>query len=111
MGDPPNTYVRRRFQHVVAMPARDGHEGDSGRVVADLLDVGADFLDNLVIAFFAVGRLCGVHLVDADDELLHTQGVGQEGMFTGLPVFGNAGLKFAYASCHDQDGTVSLYEY
>lgn len=90
------------------MPARDGDEGDGGRVVADLLDVGAHFLDNLIVALLAVRRLCGVHLVDADDQLLDAQRVGQQGVFAGLPVFGDACFEFPYPSSYNQNGTVSL---
>lgn len=90
------------------MPARDGHEGNCGRVVADLLDVGADLLDDFIVAFLAVGGLCGIHLVDAHDELLHPQGVSQQGVLAGLPVLGDAGFKFTHTGSDDQDSTVSL---
>lgn len=90
------------------MPARDGHKGNCGWVVADLLDVGADLLDDLVIALLAVRGLCGIHLVDAHDELLHPQGVSQQGVLTSLPVLGDAGFKFTNAGSNDQDGAVSL---
>ena len=36
------------LQHVVTVPARDGHEGDGLGVVADLLDEGGGFLDDFV---------------------------------------------------------------
>jgi len=90
------------------MPARDGHEGNCGWVVADLLDVGADLLDDLIVAFLAVGGLCGIHLVDAHDELLHPQGVSQQGMLASLPVLGDTGFKFTDPSRDDQDSAVSL---
>ena len=38
----------RLLQHVVTMPARDGHERDCLRVVADLLDEGGRLLDDFV---------------------------------------------------------------
>ncbi|KAG8131604.1 hypothetical protein E2320_009524 [Naja naja] len=88
--------------------ARDGNEGDGGRVVADLLDVGADFLDDLIVPLLAVGWLRGVHLVDANDELLDAQRIGQQGVFAGLPVFGDARLEFPYPSSYNQDSTVGL---
>ena len=46
--------VGRALDHVVALEARDGHEGDLLRVVADLLDVGGDLLDDLVVALLVV---------------------------------------------------------
>lgn len=103
-----HTYIGRRLQHVVSMPARDGHEGNCGWVIADLLDVGADLLDDLIVAFLAVRGLCGIHLVDAHDELLHPQGVSQQGVLTSLPVLGDAGFKFTDTGSNDQDSAVSL---
>ena len=41
------------LQHVVSVPARDGHEGDSLGVVTNLLDEGGGFLDNFVETIFA----------------------------------------------------------
>lgn len=103
-----HTYIGGWLQHVVPVPARDGHEGNRGWVVANLLDVGADLLDDLIIALLAVCRLRGIHLVDAHDELLHPQGVSQQGMLTGLPVLGDASFKLTDASSNNQHGTVSL---
>uniref|UniRef100_G1LAS7 Uncharacterized protein n=1 Tax=Ailuropoda melanoleuca TaxID=9646 RepID=G1LAS7_AILME len=101
-------HVGAGLQHVVSVPARDWHEGHGGGVVADFLDVGADFLGDFLVSLLAVGGLGGVHLVDANDELFHPQGVGQEGMLTGLAVLGDAGFKLSHATSHDQHSTVSL---
>ena len=49
-----------------------------------------DFLESGL----AVGGLGGVHLVDTDDKLLDTQGVGKEGVLSGLTVLGDTGLEF-----------------
>lgn len=102
------TYVRAGLQHVVTIPTRNWHEGHSVWVVANLLDVSADFFDNLFVSLLAVGWLSGIHLVDTDNQLFHTQGVGQKGMLTGLPVLGNTSLKLANTSSNDQDSTISL---
>ena len=106
--DTTHTYIGGWLQHVVPVPARDGHEGNRGWVVADLLDVGADLLDDLIIAFLAVCRLRGIHLVDAHNELLHPQGVSQRGVLTGLPVLGDAGFKLTDTGSNNQYGAVSL---
>lgn len=103
-----HTYIGGWLQHVVPVPARDGHEGNGGWVVANLLDVGADLLDDLIIALLAVRRLRGIHLVDAHDELLHPQSVSQQGMLTGLPVLRDASFKLTDASSNYQHGAVSL---
>jgi len=102
------THLVTGFQHVVSMPPGDGDEGNSGRVVANLLDVGAHFLFDLVETGLAVGRLSGVHLVDTNDELLHTQGEGQQSMLTGLTVLGDTSLELTNTSSNDQHSAVSL---
>merc|ERR1712107_744062 len=58
-------HVGGSLNHVVAMPSRDGHEGNSGRVVADLLDETRHLLLDLIEPSLGVWRLGGVHLVTA----------------------------------------------
>ena len=41
----------------------------------------------------AVGGLGGVHLVDTNDELLHSKSVGKQSVFSGLSVLGDTGLE------------------
>ena len=103
-------YIRAGFQHVVSVPARDGHEGHSVRVITNLLDVSADFLHNLLITLLAIVGLSGIHFVDAHDELLHSQRVGKQGVFTSLPVLWDASFKLTHACSHDQHSTVGLQE-
>lgn len=90
------------------MPSRDGDEGNGGGVVADLLDVGAHFLGDFLKTSLAVGGLGGVHLVDSNDELLYTQGEGQQGVLTGLAVLGDTSLELTNTSSNDQHSAVSL---
>merc|ERR1719378_1197776 len=76
-----------------AVPARDGHESHGGRVVADLLDETRHLLLDLLETVLAVGRLSGVHLVDSNNELLDTKGVGKESVLPSLAVLGDTGLE------------------
>lgn len=101
-------YIWAGLQHVVSIPAGNGYEGDGVGIVANLLNVGAHFLHNFIISLLAVVWLGGVHLIDAHDQLLHSQSVGQEGVLAGLSVLGDARLKLAHAGRHDQHGTVCL---
>merc|ERR1719219_656916 len=94
--------------HVIAMPAGDGDEGNSGGVVADLLDEAGDLLADLLKPGLAVGRLGGVHLVGGHDELLHPEGVGQQRVLPGLAVLGDAGLELASSGGDDEHSAVSL---
>ncbi len=61
-----------------------------------------------MMSYLRVLGLSGVHLVDTDDELLHTEGVSQQSVLTGLTVLGDAGLELASTSSNDQHGTISL---
>ena len=79
-----------------------------GRVVPNLLDVIANLLDNLIITLLAVLGLCGVHLVQADNHLLHSQSVGQQGVLTSLAVLRDTGLETTRGGIDNQHGTVSL---
>lgn len=103
-----NNYVCAGLQHVISMPSRNWDEGNTGGVVADLLDVGADFLGDFLKTSLAVGGLGGVHLVDSNNKLFHSQGEGQEGMLTGLSVLGDTSLKLTNTTSNNQHGTVSL---
>ena len=55
-----------------------------------------------------VGWLGGVHLVDANNELLDAEGVGEQGVLTGLAVLGDAGLELTSTSRNDQDTAIGL---
>merc|ERR550519_1537358 len=102
------SHVGGWLQHVVAMPSGDGDEGDGGRVVADLLDEARDLLLDLLEPGTGVGWLGGVHLVDAHNELLDAEGVGEQGVLTGLAVLGDAGLELTSTSRNDQDTAIGL---
>ena len=96
--------------HVVAVPAGDGDEGNRGGVVADLLDEAGHLLADLLEPGLAVGRLGGVHLVGGHDELLHPEGVSQQGVLSGLTVLGDAGLELTSSGGDDQHSAISLKE-
>lgn len=92
--------------HVVAVEARDWNEWNRLRVVADLLDEVADFLDDFVEALLR--PLGSVHLVDGADELLDTKGVGEKGVLTSLAILGDTSLELTSAGSDDENGAVSL---
>lgn len=92
--------------HVVTVETGDGHEGNVLGVVADLLDEGGGLLDDLLET--VLGPLGGVHLVDGDDELLDTEGVGKQGVLTSLSILGDTGLELTSTGGNDENGAVSL---
>lgn len=94
------------LKHVVAVETGDGDEGNSLGVVADLLDEVGGLLDDLVEA--GLGPLGGVHLVDGDDELLHTEGVGEESVLTGLAILGDTSLELTSTGGNDENGAIGL---
>merc|ERR1719516_818494 len=101
-------HVGGGVDHVVSVPSGDGDEWDSHGVVSDLLDEVGDFLLDLLEPGLAVWRLGGVHLVTGDDELLDTQGVGEESVLSGLTVLGDTSLELSSSRGNNQDSTVSL---
>jgi len=92
--------------HVVTVEARDGDEWDVLGVVADLLDEVGGLLDDLVEA--VLGPLGGVHLVDGDDELLDTEGVGKQSVLTSLAILGDTGLELTGAGGDDENSAIGL---
>lgn len=105
MGD---AYVGAGLQHVVTIPAGNGDKGHRVWIITNFLDVSADFFNDFIVALLAVVGFGGVHFVDAHYELLDSQGVGQQGVLSGLSVLGYPGLKLAYTSRHDQHSTIGL---
>ena len=112
------------LQHVVTVPARDGDESDGLRVVADLLDEGGRLLDNFVEAilrplyssqyqwglWIMTGKayLGGIHLVDGDNELTHTEGVGEQSVLTSLAILGDTSLELTSTGSDNEDSAIGL---
>ena len=90
------------------MPSGDGDERNGNRIVSDLLDEVLDLLLDLLKPGLAVGGLSGVHLVASDDELLDTEGVGEEGVLPGLAVLGDTSLELTSTGGDDENSAVSL---
>lgn len=94
------------LKHVVAVETRDGDEGNVLGVEADLLDEGGGLLDNLVET--SLGPLSGIHLVDGDDELLDTEGEGEQSVLTSLAILGDTSLELTSTGSNDENGAVGL---
>lgn len=60
-------------------------------------DNNTAYLGDLLEAGLAVRGLGGVHLVAGHDELFHPEGVGQQGVLTGLAVLRDTGLELTHA--------------
>tara|TARA_R110002003_G_scaffold20_5_gene1091 strand:- start:1304 stop:2554 length:1251 start_codon:yes stop_codon:yes gene_type:complete len=98
--------VGGNVDHVVAVEAGDGDEGDVLGVVADLLDEVGRLLDDLLVT--VLGPLGGVHLVDGDDELLDTESVGEQSVLTSLTILGDTSLELTSTGSDDENSAVSL---
>jgi hypothetical protein len=94
------------IDHVVTVESGDGDEGNSLGVVSDLLDEVGSLLDDFLET--RLGPLGGVHLVDGDNELLDTKGVGEESVLTSLAILGDTSLELTSTSGNDENGAVSL---
>jgi hypothetical protein len=94
------------LEHVVAVETRDGDEGNCLGVVADLLDERRSLLDDLLVT--GLGPLGGVHLVDGDNELSDTEGVGEQSVLTSLAILGDTSLELTSAGGNDENGAIGL---
>lgn len=92
--------------HVVTVEAGDGDKWHVLGVVADLLDERGSLLDDLVVAI--LGPFGGVHLVNRDNDLSDTQGVGQESVLAGLTILGDTGFELTSTGSDNQDSAVGL---
>lgn len=52
--------------------------------------------------------LGGVHLVDGDDELTHTESEGEKGVLAGLAILGDTSFELTGTTSNDEDSTISL---
>jgi len=96
------------LNHVVTVPSGDGDEGDGLGVETDLLDVVGNFAGDFSESLLTVWWLSGVHLVDTNDELLDTEGVGEESVLSGLAVLGDTGFELTNTGGDDEDGAIGL---
>jgi hypothetical protein len=94
------------LNHVVSVETGDGDEGNVLGVVADLLDEVGGLLDDFLVTLLR--PLGGVHLVDGDDELLDTEGVGKQGVLTSLTILGDTSLELTSTGGNDENGAVGL---
>jgi hypothetical protein len=93
-------------QHVVTVETGDGDESNSLGVVADLLDERGGLLDDLLVT--GLRPLGGVHLVDGNNEVLDTKGVGKESVLTGLAILGDTSLELTSTGGNDENGAIGL---
>merc|ERR1711990_876029 len=101
-------HVGGALNHVVTVPARDGDELNLGGVVADLLEVLGELTLDLVVAVLLVLDSGVVHLVDGNDHLTDTHGLGKKSVLTGLTLRRETSLELTTAGGNHEDGGVSL---
>jgi len=92
--------------HVVSVESGDRNESNRLGVVSDLLDEVGGLLDDFLET--SLRPLGGVHLVDGNDELLDTESVGEESVFTSLTILRDTSLELTSTSGNDENGTISL---
>lgn len=94
------------LQHVVTVETGDGDERNLLGVVTDLLDERSGLLDDLLET--GLRPLGSVHLVDGNDELLDTEGEGEQSVLTSLTILGDTSLELTSTSGNDENGAISL---
>lgn len=83
--------LKLRRGRLLTVESRDRNEGNSLGVVSNLLDKVGCFLDNFLETILR--PLGSVHLVDGNNELLNTKGVGEKSVLTGLTILGDTSLE------------------
>merc|ERR1719337_12970 len=101
-------HVIGALDHVITNPTGDGDEGDVGNVVADLLEVDGELTLDLIETGLRVVDGGVVHLVDSDDHLLDSHGLGEESVLTGLAVLGEASFETTDIGGDHENGGISL---
>merc|ERR1719181_1705155 len=101
-------HVGGDLDHVVAVEAGDGDEGDLLGVVASLLQEVGHLLLDLLVAALIVWWGGVVHLVHGHAHLLHAEGVGEQSVLTGLAILGDTSLELTSGGSDDQNGDVGL---
>jgi hypothetical protein len=96
------------LNHVVTDPSGDGDELNLGGVVADLLEVGGELVLDFVESLLGVVDGFVVHLVDADNHLLDTHSLGEEGVLASLSVLGETSFEFTLTTGNHEDGGIGL---
>ena len=96
------------LEHVVSIETRDRDEGDGISLVTDLLEVINKFLLDFVVSFFREVNGLLVHLVEADDHLLNTEGESEKSMLSGLTVLGDTGLELTLRGSNHENSDISL---
>jgi hypothetical protein len=94
------------LDHVVTVKTGDRDERNVLGVEADLLDEVGGLLDDLLVT--VLRPLGGVHLVDGDNDLSDTKGVGEKGVLTSLAILGDTSLELTSTSGNDENGAVGL---
>jgi len=101
-------HVGGSVDHVITVPSGNGDELDLGGVVADLLEVSGQFTLDLVVSVLLVEDGGVVHLVDGNDHLTDTHGLGKESVLTGLTLGGETSLELTTAGGDHEDSGISL---
>mmetsp|Transcript_116211 Transcript_116211/g.266772 ORF Transcript_116211/g.266772 Transcript_116211/m.266772 type:complete len:275 (+) Transcript_116211:657-1481(+) len=86
-------HTRRPLNQAISDPGAHGHDIDHVGVVADLPEADTKLTPDMVEPVQGVLHGLVVHFVDPDHDLLNAEGVGEQDMFTCLPVFAEALLK------------------
>jgi hypothetical protein len=88
------------------VPAGNRNKCDRLRVVTNLFDKVRSLLYDFVETILR--PLGGVHFVDGDNKLSHSESEGKKGMFTSLTVLGDTSFEFTSTTSNDQNSAIGL---
>jgi len=101
-------HVRGWLKHVVSLPTGDWDEWHGVDLVSDLLEVGGELRLDLIVSLLAVLDGGVVHLVDSNNHLLDSHGLGEKSMLSGLSLLGETSLETTSVGGNHEDGGISL---
>ena len=96
------------LSQVLSGPARNWDEWDLLWLVSGGLEEVLGFLLDFVESLLGVVGGWVIHLVDGDDHLLDSEGVGEKSVFLGLSFLGDTGFEFTSLGGDDEDGAIGL---
>jgi len=101
-------HVGGLLKHVVSLPTGDWDEWHVVNLVSNLLEVGGELGLDLIVSLLIVLDGGVIHLVDSNNHLLDSHGLGEKSMLSGLSVLGESSFETSDIGSNHEDSGISL---
>jgi len=101
-------HVVRFGHHVVTFKSRSRDKWDFLGFETNLFQAGKQIGFDFFVTGFVPFDGFGIHFVDEDNHLFDAQSKGQQGVFTGLAIFGEGGFETTFVGRDDKNGDIGL---